>query len=286
MQDDGKARASICEVRSKLRESDVLTGQSARRFDEVAGRFESLMVRGFDIELIGDVTFSHVEAFVKAKAGSSEPATATMHMRRTALRMLFRIARNNFGLVGDPTLDLKLSPRSVLSTRPLTDDEVALGRSFSMHTLTATRQPAAWALGEATATTAELAHITIHDLDLDNARVWLHGANKRVDRWGRLDAWGILQLERRAKSLHGTHHLIYQGNGSEESRLASCCNAIKDTLVRAGLDTEADVRPASVPAWAGQRIYNDTKSVEQVARRLGIRSLDAAATFISHNWQQ
>lgn len=279
------SRASICEVRERLRASDLLTAQTAKRFDEVGARFEAFLGRGFGIETIDDVTLAHVEAFVRAKANDTDPATATMHMRRTVLRLLFRTARNELGLVGDPTLDLALPPRSVLSSRPLTDDEVALGRSYSLYTTSVTRQPAAWALCEATATTAELSHIRVDDLDLDNTRVWLHGSTKRIERWGYLNDWGVTQLQRRAKSLRGTRHLVYQGNGSEESRMASCSEAIKDTLARAGLDSEPDVRPPSVAAWAGRCILNETKSIEEVTRRLGFRSLDGAASFIGHDWQ-
>jgi hypothetical protein len=118
-----------------------------------------------------------------------------------------------------------------------------LGRSLSLYTLTATRHAAAWALGEASATTAKLPHITIADLDLDNSngpRVWLHGSRKRVERWGLLDDWGATQLERRANDIKGDC-LIYRGDGSEESQQASCCIAISDTLVRAGRAKEKDI---------------------------------------------
>jgi len=283
------SRSSIGEAREKLRNFDCFTGQSIRRVDEIASRFESFVRRGFDICEIDQVTASHVEAFVKAKSSTGDPSVATMHVRRSSLRMLFRIARIECGLIGDPTLDLVLPPRSTAAARPLTNDEVALGRSYSLHNTQATRGPAAWALSEATATTAELPHITTDDLELDNAsgpRVWLHGSRKREERWGLLDDWGATQLERRAKSLRDTKALIYQGDGSEESRQASCCIAIKETMIRAGLDAESDVRPSSLVAWRGVAILEETSRIEQVARQLGIRSLDTAARFIGFDWQR
>lgn len=230
------SRSSISETRKRLHRFDGFTGQSIRRVDEIASRFESFVKKGFNIEAIADVSSEHVEEFVKASGHNGEPSIATMHVRRSSLRLLFRIARADLGLVGDPTLDLKLPPRSTAAARPLTDDEVALGRSYSLHNLDVTRLPAAWALGEATAITAELPHITTGDLDLDNAsgpRVWIHGSRKRQERWGLVDDWGATQLERRAKSLKQTKHLIYQGSGSEESQQASCCIAIKETMIRA-----------------------------------------------------
>lgn len=132
-----------------------------------------------------------------------------------------------------------------------------------------------------------LGHITIDDLKLDDAnglKVWLHGSRKREARWGRLDDWGAAQLERRAKQV-GSGALIYRGNGSEESQHMSCCNAIRDTLLRAGLNNEPDVQPPSITAWAGLMALEETGSIDGAAMRLGFRSLDAATHFIGFNWR-
>ncbi|HZJ49386.1 MAG TPA: integrase, partial [Actinomycetota bacterium] len=115
---------------------------------------------------------------------------ATMHLRRSALRLYFCTARQLGICSGDPTLDLVLPARSSLHMRPLTDDEVALCRSFSISSLTETRRQAAWALAEATARTSEIPHIRVRDVDLDGCRVWLWGSTKAEPRWGRLTAWG------------------------------------------------------------------------------------------------
>jgi site-specific recombinase XerC len=283
----GTSRARVSEARAHLRQLSDLTGQSARRFDEIVGRFERFLLNGFGVEQLSEITAAHVEQFVRAKGASGAPSASTMQMRRTSLRLLFRIARTELDFEGDPTLDLQLPPKSRLAARPLTDDEVALGRSFSLHTQVATRLPAAWALGEATATTAELPHIVVSDLDLDCAagpRVWLHGSNKRDERWGFLDDWGALQLQRRASSLRGTDRLIYKGSNPEEDGQRSCCASITDTLVRAGLASEPDVRPISLVAWAGTVVLEETDKIERVARRLGMRSLDAAARLIGLDW--
>jgi site-specific recombinase XerD len=271
-----------------LQRTSGFTSQSINRVDEIAGRFESFLLKGYGIESAAEVTAEHVEGFVKSRHGTGEPSIATMHVRRSSLRMLFRLARAELGLEGDPTLDVILPPRSTAAARPLTDDEVELGRSYALHNLEATRGPAAWALGEATLTTTELPYVTTDDLDLDNPngpRVWIKGSRKRDERWGFLDDWGAAQIERRAKSLKNTKHLIYKGNGSEESRQASCCIAIKDVMIRAGLDAEPDVRPSSLVAWAGVIVLQDTDSIEEVARRLGIGSLDTAARFINYDWK-
>jgi hypothetical protein len=48
---------------------------------------------------------------------------------------------------------------------------------------------------------------------------------------------------------------------------------------------EPDVRPASVAAWAGRRILAETGRIDEVARRLGMVSLDRTARFIAFDWQ-
>src|SRR5205823_10566089 len=115
---------------------------------------------------------------ISKPVGAERPRVATMHLRRSAHRVYFRTLRQIGMAVGDPPQDLVLPPRSCLAVRPLTDDEIVVCRSFSLQTLTATRQPAAWALAEATARTSEIPHIVVSDLDFTNRRVRIHGRAK------------------------------------------------------------------------------------------------------------
>jgi integrase/recombinase XerC len=188
----------------------------------------------------------------------------------------------------DPTLDVRLPPRTSLRARPLCDDEIALGRSFSFQTLRDSRQPAAWALAEATVRTSELSQVTIGDLDLDVGMVQIAGSTKTQPRVGVLTQWGIAALARRVESFgpgaHAGTLVVYEGDGSSKSRQASCCVAISDTLRRAGLAREPDVRPVSIAAWAGRRVFDDTGRIEAAAQALGVRSLDRAARLIGWDW--
>jgi integrase/recombinase XerC len=190
---------------------------------------------------------------------------------------------------GDPTLDLVLPPRSSLAARPLTDDEIVVCRSFALRTLTETRQPAAWALAEATARTSEIPRIRMRDLDLGTRRVWIHGGAKTEPRFGRLTLWGVQQLDRRARNLcdigaEPDEPLVYRAAGSAASAQASAARAIQETLTRAGLGHEPDVRPVSVTAWAGRRVLEETGRIEAVACGLGVRGLDGAARIIGWDW--
>ena len=267
--------------------SNELSAQSMGRMVELAGRLVSFASRSYDCATLGDVDAGVVAGFVSASGTTGPPAVATQHLRRTAVRLLFRTARQ-LGLVdGDPTLDLVLAPRSSLRARPLDDIEVEVCRSYAQRTLAETRLPAAWALAEATARTSELPHLRICDVDLDRGRVWIWGSPRCEPRWGALSDWGMLQLQRRINSFGaGDPHrrLVYSGRGDPVSAQASSCTAIAKVLTLAGLGAEPDVRPMSVVGWAGNRVLETTGRIEAVAVALGVRSLDRAAGLIAWNW--
>ena len=52
-----------------------------------------------------------------------------------------------------------------------------------------------------------------------------------------------------------------------------------------GLAGEPDVRPMSVAAWAGSRVFRERGRIDAVAHALGMRSLDRAAALIGWDWQ-
>jgi integrase len=265
------------------------SAESAARLADLMGRFARFAEHGCDIGVASAVTGSVVESFVRARsADGSVPAVATMHIRRAAVRLLFAEGRRLGLVIHDPTLDIVLPPRSSLRARPLTDDEIVLCRSYSIRMLTGTRQPAAWALAEATARSAELARIRVADLDLERSRVWIPGSSKTDARWGVLSDWGRVQVERRLRTLRVADPaapFVCVDAAEGVSATSSASTAIADTLRRAGLHQEADVRPASVAAWAGAKAFAEGRPVEQVAVMLGIRSLDRAAAFIGFEWQ-
>jgi integrase len=274
--------------------ASILSEQTTDRLCETVVRFATYLERGVGLRLLAEVTPAHAEGFVRAPvlyaSGPRPPSVATMHLRRSAARLLFRLARTKGLVSGDPTLDVCLPPRTPGALRPLTDEEVLLCRSASLRTASETRLPAAWSLAEATARTSEIPAITGADVDLGRGQAWIHGGAKTAPRWGEVSPWGAVQIERRVQILEkaglGDVPLAYAGRGRPASRQASASGAICSVLVRAGLAREPDVKPASVAAWAGAQLLAEGRPIEEVARCLGVNSLDAAARLIGFDWRK
>ena len=266
----------------------ALAPQTGRAMWKAWRRFAEFAISSHSSRLVADLTPETVGDFVRARHDDgSLPSTATMHWRRSAIRLLYRILRDLDLADGDPTLDLHLPPRSSLATRPLTDDEVAVCRWASLATTAETRLPAVWGLAEAGATSGEIPTVRGVDVDLQAQTVRLGGSTKTDARTATLAEWGAAQLRRRVAAPGGgpLAAVAYEGSGSPESAQASVSGAIGDVLRRAGLGDETDVRPRSVTAWAGLRIFGETGRIEAVAQRLGLRSLDRAARLISWDWR-
>ena len=254
----------------------------ATRVGGTLGRFEWFCARGFEVRELVEVTPAIAEAFVRAPTDGGPPSVREQHTRRGAIRLLFRTARASGLEVGDPTLDLDLPSRPLKRARPLTDDEITLCRACTAWSLTDSRHAICWTLAEATCRAGELPYIGAEDLDLENRRVWLHGGRRTAPRWGHLSDWGANQLEHRIPGQ--TTALVYDGAQAREGGRVSSSLAILDVLRRAGLADDPDVRPSSITAWAGRQVLAETGRIDVVAHRLGVRSLDRAASFISWDW--
>lgn len=263
------------------------TAAQAARLQHHVDVFVELVLR-LSIVGVADLTPSVCETFVRSPSPSgSMPSARLMGQRRTALRFVFRLARAEGLLAGDPTIDLDLPSRSPSPARPLTDFEIAACRSASIWDLADSRRAAAWALAESTARSSELAHLRIGDLDLDANRVWIHGGKTTVERWGTFTDWGRIQILRRIEVLGNQPDLgiAYQGRSPANAGQVAACTAVVDVLRRAGLTKQPRVRPGSIAAWAGQQILAETGRIDIVAQRLGVSSLDRVARLIEWDWQ-
>jgi integrase/recombinase XerC len=292
--EDGKPLAlgdAVELVIAELKQQRYLAHHTQVRTFGLINRFVTFTRRGFGVEMLDEVASEHVAAFVTAVTaqGSNRPSVATMRLRRWAVRLFFRIAREQGLTNADPTLDVRLPGRTNHTPRPLTSREVEHCRAAALLDLRSTRLAVAWALGEATARTAEIPHLRVGDLDLAEHRIWIHGSAQTAPRYGELTEWGAQQLRRRLRELGPpldlSGHLAQIGHGNRESRVSFSTQALRETLTRAGLANLDGVRPASLAGWAGVQVFAVTTRIEVVALALGVRSLDAAARLIDWNWQ-
>jgi integrase len=282
----GQLSAELSAIAEALR--PTLAFESVPRTLGLVDRFGRFVDRAFGVRSLGEVEPPQVEAFVRATgAGGAQPSVATMRLRRSVLRSAFRVGRDLGFVESDPTVDVVLPSRTSRAPRPLTDLEVQRCRRVALEDLTSTRLAIPWALGESTARTGEIPYLRVGDLDLERRRVWIHGSTNTDDRWGALTAWGTSQIERHLRDHSLTDpvaHLSQSATKNRESRRAHSSQAVRETLERSGLLTSPDVRPASLAAWAGQRVLSETGRIDDVARALGMRSLDGAARLIGWDW--
>ncbi|HEX5532207.1 MAG TPA: hypothetical protein VFX33_00535 [Actinomycetales bacterium] len=284
-------------VRVAWEKGGEFSAQTLARAGEIADRFGRRIHRQGVTEFT-QVTAAHCAGFIDAPtAAGPPPELTTRHARRTALRMLFRTLREQGLDVGDPTVDLRLPARSATAARPLTDAEVTLCRASARLGEAggvSLQRATVWALAETTAMTSEISRIRIRDVDHDDSPHWvqLPGTRRLDPRLGELTDWGSAILTRQLRVLAAAGAspdtlVTYRGRGTpgQDKAQSATCNAIGAILDLADLSDQPDVRPASVRNWAGRQLYEAGMPIEQVARRLGAWSLDAAATAIDLVWR-
>lgn len=257
------------------------------RLEALMRQFAGFVEQGHGLRGLELVGHELVADYLTAPtADGSAPGTSLQYFRRLAVRVLFRTCRQLGMAVGDPSVDAVLPPRSPGSFRPLEDEEVELARAAAVGSPRLARGAAAWALCEATARTGELRGILRSDLDLEGGKVWIGCTPRTAGRWGQLSGWGVRQLARYLADLPEDPELPVLVGGTPGSALAqsSAVGAISQILTHAGLGEAPDVRPSSVAAWAGRRIFEETGRIDVAAQRLGMRSLDRAARFIGWDW--
>jgi integrase len=278
-------------------ESGDFSAQTLARCGETWSRFVARQQKVGAINP-ADFTGQQCRDFVTAFGANGQPAeVTTMHARRTALRMGFRALRELGYDVGDPTVDLMLPPKSGTVARPLTDAEVGLCRTSARlgeAGAASLQRAVAWAIGETTAVSSEISAVRIRDVDDHDDPRWIRlpGTRRHDARLGELTDWGATIVKRQLqvldeRSAPPSTPLTYKG-GSEPGQAkaqAAVCNALGAVLKFAGLAAEPDVRPASLRNWAGRGLLDAGMPIERVARRMGSRSLDAAAEDVGLHWR-
>ncbi|WP_053914060.1 hypothetical protein VM636_17550 [Streptomyces sp. SCSIO 75703] len=124
--------------------------------------------------------------------------------------------------------------------------------------------------------------------------MWIHGSTRTDARWCPLDPWALRVLLARAAFVarqQGSLEAVPEARlavssipAPDEQLQARACVALSDLIRRIGLGTDPRVKPASLTAYAAVRIFSGTGKIEDVARGLGLRSLDRAADLVGYDW--
>lgn len=217
------------------------------------------------------------------------PAIATVHLRRSALRLAFRTIARLAGPTTDPTSGLSLPPKTRSELRPLDDDEATLLRiAASGRTRSRSLVEATVALAEATATTGEIATLRWRHLAPDRTQLRLPGAGRIRARTGQLTPWGKAALDRLGRTVAADPDapIVYRGGAAAGSQAAQAAivNRLRHLLREAGLDGR-DLRPTSIRLWQPARRLAAGGRIEDIANQLGLASLDVACAQLGHHWQ-
>ncbi|NMO37310.1 site-specific integrase [Streptomyces sp. GMY01] len=275
-----------------------MSPQTYRAFRQLLERYARYS-HNRGVTLLPEATASIAEDFVHAQGRTrhgriGDSANATLHQRRAVLRSFYR-ALYDLGLSdADPTRGIRLPERTRTRVRPLDEDEAIVLRQAAEYVTRPSRHAAAAALALSGGHTGEIGHIRVRDLDEKAAAVWMHGSTRTDPRWCPLDPWSLRVLKARAafvsrqqlraEAVPDTRLAVSSAPAPDEQLQARACAALGDLIRRIGLSADPRVKPASLTAYAAVRLYDETRNVENVARRLGLRSLDRAADLIGLDW--
>jgi integrase len=227
---------------------------------------------------------------------TGQPAYGTQANRRTSLINFFATC-HHLGLWDEnPGEKATTHGRSNGRVRPLTDAEAARLMDKAAYGAREVKMPAAVALALAGATVTEIAQVEAADVHLSEQVVWLPGLGRRnMPRWVPLDEWQTKALRDRIAYLTRRHgediaglSLVHRARVADQdpSKFAMTTNQmLVRALAKAGLGPADGVRPTSVHEYVANRVYAETGSMEAVAVRCGLRSLDAAARLVTVDWR-
>lgn len=250
-----------------------------------------------EIAALSDITPNMLRAWCRMPSNDGTPsAENSWYRRRSALRSFYETARCLGITDTNPAKSVEFPRRSGRFVNAFDDLAIAQLKRISRSTLGDTRLPCSLALMLCGASTRELASITVDDVDLAGQRVWLHGGGYRCrDRWVPfLDDWcaeAITQrvTEQRASlgDAAGAMWLVYRPhpkNPTPFRQPEAASSLITGLLKKARVHVPGQTRAESIREWLAAKIFEDTGSVEQVAIRLGLASLDTAAHVVGYDW--
>ncbi|RPK63389.1 site-specific tyrosine recombinase XerC [Streptomyces sp. ADI96-02] len=275
-----------------------MSPQTNRSFGQLLERYQRY-AQSRRVLVLDAATADLAEDFIFAQGRTrhgriGESASATMHQRRAVLRSFYRALRE-LGLTdADPTRNIRLPERAHTLIRPLDEDEAVALRHAAEYVARPSRHAAAAALALSGGHSGEIGHARIRDLNRSAKAVWMHGSSRTEPRWCPLDPWALrvllaratfVEKQQRTKAdLPDARLAVSSAPAPDEQIQARACVALSDLIRRIGLSTDPQVKPASLTAYAAVAIFDASGSIEEVVRRLGLRSLDRAAHIVGYDW--
>ncbi|MFD1273020.1 hypothetical protein ACFQ51_18355 [Streptomyces kaempferi] len=147
-----------------------------------------------------------------------------------------------------------------------------------------TRHAALLALFLAGFWSAEVGAASSADLDLTAGAVHTKGSTRTLARTCPLDEWGVYVLGLRATHLGrrgaAPYRLVASATSAPNVVQSSVGSGFGDIARRSGLSTRArKVEPRDITRYVARKILNETGQLSEVARHLGLSSLDVAAAW-------
>ncbi|MEU8741718.1 hypothetical protein ACFYPK_32030 [Streptomyces halstedii] len=249
------------------------------------------------IHRMDDVTGQLTDSFMDAPGHDRHanitlvPKDGTRRQRRSALASLFAHARALGMTQAVPLLDSPPIPRSPRSAgAELTDAEIEDLQFHSERGMPATRHAALLALLLSGLGSAETAQATPGDLDLSLATVTTEGSTRTTPRTCPLSPWAARALRLRtdylAEHRPGRRRLVTSDSSTRYAAQASVGAGFNDIARLSGLATTARrVEPRDITRYVARQVLLQTGQISEVARRLGLSSLDNAADLAGLAWK-
>lgn len=263
--------------------------QISERFDRFADAHH--------IHRMDDATAQLTESFIGAPGRDRRdnitliPKNSTRRQRRSALASLFAHARALGITQAVPLLDSPPIPRPPRATgAELTDAEIETLQFHSERGMPATRYAALLALLLSGLNSAETSQATPGDLDLAQAAVTTKGVTRTTPRTSPLSPWAVRVLSLRADYLAEhrptQRRLVTSDSSTRYAAQASVGAGFNEIARRSGLATAArKVEPRDVTRYVARQVLLETGQISEVARRLGLSSLDNAAELAGLAWK-
>ncbi|MFC6984821.1 hypothetical protein [Streptomyces cirratus] len=285
----------VSRVWKQLAWDGAMSINTVDEYIEVIERLISF-ARAQQVTQLDDITAALAEAFVNAPGHDrhrgviATPAGGTRRQRRSAVTSLFTHARALGLTKAAPMVDSATIARSPRQPgADLQPHEVARLQFHSERGMPATRHAALLALLLAGFCSAEVGAAASGDLDLDARSVHTNGSTRTSARSCPLDEWGCQVLGLRAAYLGrrgpGPHQLVASATSAPSVVQSSVGSGFGDIARRSGLSTHTrKVEPRDITRYVARKILNETGQLSEVARRLGLSSLDVAAGLADLQW--